>query len=74
MSPGRSGSPTPGSPSGSAVGLNRLPRGLPGWWMSHSIPNMWQRISLSLLSIIVAVNFFIDALYEGEEFISISCF
>ena len=32
MSPGRSGSPTPGSPSGSAVGLNRLPRGLPGWF------------------------------------------
>lgn len=29
---GRSGSPAPGSPSGSAVGLNRLPRGLPGWF------------------------------------------
>ena len=32
VSTGRSGSPAPGPPSGSAVGLNRLLRVLPGWF------------------------------------------
>lgn len=45
------------------------------WWSKHvcHLPNLWRRaFSLSPLSIMLAVEFSIDVLYQIEKFLSIS--